>query len=169
MEFFANTAETTLTANVASGDASIPVAAAALFPTSGNFRVLVDSELMLVTSVNGLAFAVTRGIEGTTATTHAQGATVTHTITAGGLTAALGGQSTLQAGTATLGAGGNVTVTGVSLTASSKIQVTRNTASGTLGNLSAPSAQRNVGSSGSFEIVSDQSSERSTVDWFVVG
>jgi hypothetical protein len=168
MEQFANAAQTTLGANVLITDTSVTVVSAALFPTTGNFRILVDSELMLVTSVNGLSFAVTRNVEGTAAATHAAGASVEHIITAGGLTAALGGQSTIQKGTATLGSGGNVTVTGVTLTASSAIVVTRNTGSGTLGNLSAPSAQRNVGAS-SFEILSDQASERSTVDWVVVG
>lgn len=63
------------TVNVAVGGAPTP-----------NFRIRVDDELMLVTSVgSGTDWTVTRGIEGSTATTHASGATVAHVVTYGGL------------------------------------------------------------------------------------
>jgi hypothetical protein len=77
--------------------------------------------------------------------------------------------STITSGTATLGAGGTVTVSTANITASSKIQVTRNTPAGTVGNLSVPSASRVVGTPGHFIINSDNSLETSTVDWTVLG
>lgn len=67
-------------------------------------------------------------------------------------------------GTATL-VGGTVTVSAVALSATAVIQLTRNTPGGTAGNLSAPSASRVPGSSGSFVINSDSGTDTSTVDW----
>jgi hypothetical protein len=53
---------------------------------SASFRVRVDDELMLVTSVGGgTSWTVTRGIESTSAASHADGATVAHVITKAGL------------------------------------------------------------------------------------
>ena len=86
-EQFANNAQTTLNGAITSPTAtSIAVSSASGFPSSAQFRILVDSELMLVTSGAGTTtWAVTRGIEGTTAGTHANGATVTQVLTAGAL------------------------------------------------------------------------------------
>lgn len=69
-------------------------------------------------------------------------------------------------GTATLVAG-SVTVSGVSLVAGAKIQLTMNTAGGTPGFLSAPAASRNVGAS-TFLIQSSSGTDTSTVDWEVI-
>jgi hypothetical protein len=55
-----------------------------------NFRIRVDDELMLVTGVSTNTFTVTRGIEGTSAAAHADGALVTHVLTAGSLGQAIG-------------------------------------------------------------------------------
>lgn len=56
------------------------------FPASGNFRVRIDNEILLVTAVAGTTWTVTRAAEAVagvqTATAHAQGATVTHVPTA---------------------------------------------------------------------------------------
>lgn len=72
-------------------------------------------------------------------------------------------------GTATL-VGGTVTVTGT-ITAGSRIAHGRNTGGGTLGNLSAPSASRTVGTAGagSFVIQSTSGTDTSTVDYIVIG
>lgn len=85
-EKFANDAQSTLTAAVAAGDTTLTVASAAAFPSSGNFRLLIDSEILLVTAVAGNTFTVSRGQEGTTAAAHANGAYVTHVLTAAALT-----------------------------------------------------------------------------------
>jgi hypothetical protein len=92
-EKFSNNAQTTLTAAITSGAAtSLTVASATAFPSSGNFRILIDSEIMLVTGVSGTTWTVTRAVEAvagvTAAATHANGATVTHMLTAGALAAA---------------------------------------------------------------------------------
>lgn len=72
-----------------------------------------------------------------------------------------------QSGTATLAAGTKA-VTGVVLTASSKIQLTRDTPAGTVGDLSAPAASRNTGT-GTFVINSANAADTSTVDWTIIG
>ena len=85
-ENFANTYQTTL--NDAGGiDSSVTslVVTSATGAPSANFRIKIDSELMLVTGVAGTTFTVTRGVESTTAASHADGAAVTHVLTAGGL------------------------------------------------------------------------------------
>jgi hypothetical protein len=53
------------------------------FPTSGQFRVIVDRELMTVTAISGKTFTVTRGVESTTAIAHLTGANVIHVLTTG--------------------------------------------------------------------------------------
>lgn len=70
------------------------------------------------------------------------------------------------AGTATL-VGGTVVVATTAITANSRIMLTRNTPGGTVGDLSAPSASRVVGTS--FVINSDSGTDTSTVDWMVIG
>ena len=55
------------------------------FPTGGNFRIIVDSEIMLVTDVQGKTFTVTRAQEGTSAASHDADAAVFHVLTAGAL------------------------------------------------------------------------------------
>jgi len=81
-EEFTNDATTTLAAAVASGDLSIDVASATGFPTGPQFRVRVDSELLLVTALSGTTWTVERGWEGTTAAAHSTGADVTLVVTA---------------------------------------------------------------------------------------
>lgn len=90
-ERFANTAQTTLTAGVDNDDTSLAVASYTAFPTAAQFRVRVDSELMLVTAGAGTStWTVTRGVEGTTAAAHAAGAVVTQVLTAGAVSALVG-------------------------------------------------------------------------------
>lgn len=94
-ELTANNYATTLSGAAGSGDATISVASTTGAPsaTLGNWRVLVDSELMLVTSVSGTTLTVTRGIEGTVAASHSSGAAVTHVLTAASLIQVLRDQS----------------------------------------------------------------------------
>lgn len=84
-EQFTNQASSTLNGAITSGATSLVVASSANFPTSGNFRILVDAEIMVVTAVSTNTFTVTRAQEGTTAAAHATGVPVTHIVTAGGL------------------------------------------------------------------------------------
>src|SRR5581483_190957 len=90
LEVYANNATTTLSGSITSGAVSLVVANAAPFPVTPQFRLGIDSELLLVTSVAGTTFGVVRGIEGTVATTHASGATISHVLTSGGLVGVAG-------------------------------------------------------------------------------
>lgn len=69
-ERLANNAETTLASAAIPADGTITVESASGFPTEGDFRIVVNNELMLVTTVSGVTFTVTRGMEGTTAANH---------------------------------------------------------------------------------------------------
>jgi microcystin-dependent protein len=75
-----NNSQTTLT--VQSGDG-------AKFPATGNFRVTVESEIMICTSRATDVLTVTRGQEGTTAASHGANIAVAHTLTKAGLDAYL--------------------------------------------------------------------------------
>jgi len=82
-ELFTNNGASTLSAAIATtGATSLTVTSAASFPTGGNFRIIVDSEIMLVTAVAGTTFTITRGQESTTAATHTNGAAVNELLTA---------------------------------------------------------------------------------------
>ncbi len=89
MEQFKNNAATTLnnggSINNSSDPVNFTVTSAADFPTTGNFRVLIENEIMLVTSVAGNVFTASRAQEGTTIATHADGLAVTHLLTKGSL------------------------------------------------------------------------------------
>ena len=105
-EQFGTLAATTLSAGVNNAVTTLPVTSgAAPFPQSAQFRIVVDSEIMIVTGGAGTtSWTVTRGAESTTAAAHSSGAAVTHVLTAG----ALGGVSDPAAGTPglrTLGTG----------------------------------------------------------------
>lgn len=87
-ESYANLAQTVLTAAITSaGQTSISVASATGFPTSGNYRIRIDNEFMLVTGGQGTTtWTVTRGAEDAArypATTHLNGAAVYGVFTAG--------------------------------------------------------------------------------------
>lgn len=84
-EQLANNAITTLNGGITATATSLTVTSATLFPTSPQFRILVDSELMLVTGVAGNVFTVTRGIESTVQTSHNSGANVAVVYTVGAI------------------------------------------------------------------------------------
>lgn len=84
-ELLANNASTTLNGGINNSTTSVVVTSATGFPVTGNFRVIVDSEIMLVTGVSGNTFTVTRGVESTGAVSHSSGANITHILTAAGL------------------------------------------------------------------------------------
>lgn len=85
-EKLSNSAITTLALSTNASATSISVSAFSMFPPSGDFRILVDNELMLVTAGSSTStWTVTRGIENTTAVAHAAGAQVALVITSAGL------------------------------------------------------------------------------------
>ena len=88
MEQFANAAVSTLNGAITSGSTSLVVANASAFPTSGNFRIGVESEIMLVTARSSNTLTITRGQEGTVAAAHNNGVIVAHIVTAGAISQA---------------------------------------------------------------------------------
>ncbi len=80
-EKFANAAQTTLDGAIDDTTTSVVVTSATAFPTAGNFRILVGTEIMLVTGVSGDTFTVTRGVESTVAAAHVNNRVVTCVLT----------------------------------------------------------------------------------------
>ena len=90
VELFANQAATTLNGTITSGASSLVVTSATAFPTAysgaSQFRIIVESEIMLVTATSGTTFTITRAQEGTSAAGHNSGVAVTHIVTAASAT-----------------------------------------------------------------------------------
>jgi len=84
-EQFANGGLSALDAGIDDSVTSLTVKSAVGFPTGGNFRIVIDSEIMLVTDVQGKTFTVTRAQEGSSAASHDADAAVFHVLTAGSL------------------------------------------------------------------------------------
>lgn len=80
---------TTLAAGISSGATSLTVASSTGFPAAvsgvSQFRLLIDSEILVCSNVSGTAWSVDRGQEGTAAAAHLTGAAVTYVVTAGAL------------------------------------------------------------------------------------
>jgi hypothetical protein len=86
----------TLAASITAGVATLtPPSYAAPAPQVGQFRVVIDSEILTVTDASVHPWPVTRGAESTTAAAHVTGAAVRQQMTAGAL-------ANLDAGLATL-------------------------------------------------------------------
>jgi len=112
LELFVNDPGTTLAAAISStGATTLQVSSGTGYPASGNFRIRIDSEIMIVTGVSGTTWTVTRGAESTAAAVHSNGAIVNHVLTAGGYRQAVADRTCnvlfraalIQAGTANLG------------------------------------------------------------------
>lgn len=87
-EQFGNLAFTTLTNSITNSTTTFTVGSATNFPTNTPYRIVVDSEIMIVTAGAGTtSWTVTRGAESTTAVAHSAGAQVSHVLTAGGIAA----------------------------------------------------------------------------------
>jgi len=86
MERFKNLASTQLNGAIDNSATTIAVDSAMGF-AGGDFRILVDSEIMKVTGVSGLSLTVQRGVEGTAPTSHADDSPVRHILTVGALDA----------------------------------------------------------------------------------
>lgn len=76
---------TYLTADCADDDDTIAVADDS--EPAPSFRVRIDQEILLVTAVDGAAWSITRGLEGTAPAAHLAGAAVPNVLTPAGLDA----------------------------------------------------------------------------------
>lgn len=92
-EILANTTFSTI--NMAAGidhnTTAVTVTDGSQFPSTGSFRVAIDSELCICTNVTGNVLTLTRGVEDTTAQGHIDGTSVVLVLTAGALMTVLGG------------------------------------------------------------------------------
>jgi hypothetical protein len=92
-EKFSNNASTTLTQAVLVSDTVIHVNSIGTFPSTPQYRIVIDSELMVVTAVAGspgnYLLTVTRGAENTTAASHTNSTVVNHIYTAGAMNQAI--------------------------------------------------------------------------------
>ena len=79
-----NNAETTLNGGITDSATSIVVTSGSVFPSTGDYRVVCDSEIMLVTARTTNTLTVVRGVEGTTAVAHLNGADIGMLVTKGG-------------------------------------------------------------------------------------
>jgi hypothetical protein len=88
-ELFVNNAFTTVNVGAGIDDNTNPVTFAVSnpnhFPVTGNFRIKIDDEIMLVTGVSDGEFTCARGVEGSPITAHANKAAIRHVFTAGAL------------------------------------------------------------------------------------
>lgn len=84
IETFANLASTTLNngGTLTAGATSCTVTSGATFPSTGQFRIIIDSEIILVTANSANVFTLVRGQEGTAGASHTDGSAVTHVGTA---------------------------------------------------------------------------------------
>ena len=78
---------TTLASGISAVATSVVVTAATGFPSSFPYTMIIDQdtaseEVVEVTARSGTTLTVTRGVDGTTATTHATGASVNHGVSA---------------------------------------------------------------------------------------
>jgi hypothetical protein len=85
-EQYSNNASTTLNGAITNSATSLTVASATGFPNAAQYRILIDAEILLVSAGAGsTTWTVTRGVEGSTAVAHSNGAVVTHVLTAASL------------------------------------------------------------------------------------
>lgn len=80
-EQFKNNGVTTLDGGIDDTQTTLDVANGANFPATGNFRIRIDSELMICTARSGETLTVVRGQEGSVAASHSNGADVTAPMT----------------------------------------------------------------------------------------
>lgn len=84
-EKYANAAATQLDGAINNSVTTITVDSTSLFPSTGNFRILIEDEIMLAVVASGTTLTVTRAQEGTAAASHADNLDVTHILTAASL------------------------------------------------------------------------------------
>lgn len=85
IETFANNARSQLNGAIDNVVTSLDVDDGSVFPQTGQFRIKIENEILLVTAVATNTLTVVRGQESTTAASHADNLPVTHVITSGAL------------------------------------------------------------------------------------
>jgi hypothetical protein len=80
-EILVNDATSSLNGSIGPNDNVINLNSIFGFPSTGNFRIIIDSEIMLVTAVSGTTLTVTRGVDDSIAVVHSDGAIVDAILT----------------------------------------------------------------------------------------
>ncbi|MGZ0170505.1 MAG: beta strand repeat-containing protein, partial [Planctomycetales bacterium] len=112
--FAASTGASNLLAgSITATDAVLSLASVAAFPVQPGFVILVGDEQMRVESINGTMFTLTRAVNGSTATVHSSGATVS--VVDMSLTNATITMNSADFGAAAFNDGGTVAITGSSI------------------------------------------------------
>ncbi|MGA2502349.1 MAG: hypothetical protein ABSH20_31800 [Tepidisphaeraceae bacterium] len=84
-EEFVNNAQTTLNGSISDSATSVVVTDGSVFPSTGDFHLLIESELVLCTARSTNTLTVVRAQEGTTNVGHADGIRVYQLLTQGDL------------------------------------------------------------------------------------
>lgn len=85
LELLNNAVSTTLNGSINNSVTTVTVTTGSVFPSTGNFRVKVEDEIMLCTARSTNDLTVVRGHEGTTAASHASASGINAILTAGSL------------------------------------------------------------------------------------
>jgi hypothetical protein len=86
-ERFVNNEAKTLASDINNVVTTVTLSDTTGYPSEGDFRLLIGSEVMLVTGVSGSDLTVQRGVEGTVAASHTSGDAVNVILTKGGMEA----------------------------------------------------------------------------------
>lgn len=81
IERYANNAQSLLNGGIDNVTTTVVVDSASSFPTDGQFRVIVGSEVMIVTGVSSNTFTVLRGQDGSAAASHLDDTPIVHIFT----------------------------------------------------------------------------------------
>jgi len=84
-EQFVNDAETTINGTVNATTTSIVVTDGSVFPAEGDYRLLIDSEVVLVSDNTTNTLTVERGVDGTTGASHTDLTTIQAVLTGGAI------------------------------------------------------------------------------------
>lgn len=85
-EQHANLASTLLDGGIDASQTTVDVLSGAVFPSTGNFRVIVGSEVMLCTARSSNTLTVVRGVDGSSAASHSDAAPIAMIYTYQGIT-----------------------------------------------------------------------------------
>jgi hypothetical protein len=84
-EQLVNDGSSTLNGGIDNSQTTLDVVDGSSFPSTGNFRVIIEDEILLCTARSTNTLTVVRGVEGTAAASHSDGLAVSANLTAGGL------------------------------------------------------------------------------------
>lgn len=92
MEQLVNNGTTTTSQSIdnSTNPVSFTVTDASVFPATGNFRVRIEDEILLVTAVSGSTLTATRAQEGTSIASHSSGAGINFCLTKGSVQRVIG-------------------------------------------------------------------------------